>query len=50
VPTIVIGIPTRYEHSAYNWAKLSDVENAIKLTLALLRRLDKDTIASFSQF
>lgn len=50
VPTIVIGIPTRYEHSAYNWAKLSDVENAIKLTLALLRRLDKDTLASFTQF
>lgn len=50
VPTIVIGIPVRYEHSAYNWGSLRDWQAAVDLTVALLKRLDAETIARFTTF
>ncbi len=40
VPTIVIGIPVRYIHTHYGIASCQDLEHAIQLTTALLRRLD----------
>ena len=48
VPTVVVGIPVRYEHSAYNWGSIKDVRAAVKLTIALLDRLDMDLIKSFT--
>lgn len=50
VPTIVIGIPVRYEHSAYNWGSLTDWQAAVDLTVALLKRLDADTLKQFTTF
>jgi putative aminopeptidase FrvX len=46
-PTIVLGIPVRYEHTAYNWAALSDYQNAVKIAVNVLKELDEKTIASF---
>ncbi|WP_461223974.1 M42 family metallopeptidase [Lacticaseibacillus suihuaensis] len=48
IPTIVVGIPVRYEHTAFNYTALNDFQAATQLVNALLRRLDADTIASFS--
>ncbi len=47
VPTIVVGIPVRYIHTHYGMAACSDVENAARLTAAILERLDIDKISSF---
>lgn len=46
-PTIVIGIPVRYEHTAYNWSSLDDFQHAIKLTVEILKDLDADKVTSF---
>jgi putative aminopeptidase FrvX len=46
-PSIVIGVPTRHIHSHSAVADLSDIENATKLMLALLKRLDTKTVQSF---
>ncbi|UQS81780.1 M42 family peptidase [Bombilactobacillus folatiphilus] len=46
-PTIVIGIPVRYEHTAFNWANLDDFNNAVKLAVEILKSLDTTTINSF---
>ncbi|UQS82982.1 M42 family metallopeptidase [Bombilactobacillus thymidiniphilus] len=46
-PTIVVGIPVRYEHTAYNWANLDDFQNAVRLVSQIIASLDEKTIASF---
>ncbi|MEO8286358.1 MAG: M42 family metallopeptidase [Chloroflexota bacterium] len=45
VPSINIGIPTRYIHSATSIANLDDINNASRLITAVLQRLDADTVA-----
>lgn len=47
-PSIVLGIPTRHIHSHVGLLSLQDVENAVKLTVELVRRLNSDTISSFT--
>lgn len=42
IPTLVISIPVRYAHTHYGFSAHSDYENAKKLALALLRRMDKE--------
>ncbi|AKG38212.1 peptidase M28 [Infirmifilum uzonense] len=46
-PSIVIGVPTRHIHSHVSIACLADVENAVKLVVELLKRLDEKTVNSF---
>ena len=48
-PSIVIGIPTRHIHAHNGIIDLVDVNNAIKLILELVKRLDKDTVESFTK-
>ncbi|BDR59564.1 M42 family metallopeptidase [Xylocopilactobacillus apicola] len=48
-PTIVIGIPVRYEHTAYNWASLDDFQNSVRLAASIIQALDADVIKSFSE-
>ncbi|MDG6901679.1 MAG: M42 family metallopeptidase [Nitrososphaerota archaeon] len=48
-PSIVIGVPTRHIHSHAAIVDLSDIENAVKLVVALLQRLDAKTVKSFVQ-
>ena len=44
IPTIVIGIPVRYIHTHYGFAKLSDVEGAVALATALIQSFDSQTL------
>lgn len=45
VPTVVISIPTRYIHSHYAVFNYHDYEHAVQLLLALIKKLDKETVA-----
>lgn len=47
-PTIVIGIPVRYEHTAFNWACLDDFQNAVQLAVKIIQSLDASVINSFN--
>lgn len=47
-PSIVIGVPTRHIHSHVSIAHLSDLENAVRLVVELIKRLDKDRVESFT--
>jgi endoglucanase len=49
-PSIVIGVPTRHIHSHVGILSFEDVENAIKLTLELVKRFDEKTVSSFTSF
>lgn len=44
VPSIVIAVPTRYIHSHYGIVHRDDYENCIKLLVALIKRLDANTV------
>ena len=45
VPTLVIGVPARHIHSHGAIVHRDDVERAIALVTALVRRLDAETVA-----
>ncbi|MBW2526577.1 MAG: M42 family metallopeptidase [Deltaproteobacteria bacterium] len=47
-PSIVLGVPTRHIHSHVGLLSLDDVERCIQLVLAVVRRLDAATVASFT--
>ncbi len=49
-PTIVIGIPVRYEHSPYCFSAYHDYKAAVDLALAIIRDIDEEKLASFKQF
>jgi putative aminopeptidase FrvX len=49
-PSIVIGVPTRHIHSHVGILSFEDVENAIKLTLELVKRFDKKTVSGLTAF
>lgn len=46
-PSIVISVPTRHIHSHSAVADLADIDNAARLVLALVRKLDAKTAESF---
>ncbi|MEM2137278.1 MAG: M42 family metallopeptidase [Candidatus Methanomethylicia archaeon] len=48
-PSIVIGVPTRHIHSHVGVVHKDDVENAVKLIIELLKRLDENTVNSFKE-
>ena len=47
-PSAVITIPTRHIHSHTSLLSLRDVENAIRLTVELIKRLDMETVEGFT--
>ena len=47
VPVIVIGIPVRYIHTHYGMAAHSDVVNAAKLAVEIIKRMNSDVIGTF---
>lgn len=49
-PTIVIGIPVRYEHSPYCFSSYKDYKAAVDLALAIIRDIDKEKLESFKSF
>lgn len=46
VPTIVVGIPVRYIHTAYSIMSLADLKNAIALASAIIEEMDIGIFAS----
>ena len=48
-PSIVIGIPTRHIHAHNGIIDVVDIENAIKLIIELVKRLDKETVEEFTK-
>jgi putative aminopeptidase FrvX len=48
-PSIVISVPTRHIHSHSAVADLTDIDNAVKLVLALVKKLDAKTARDFVQ-
>ncbi len=49
VPSIVIGIPTRYIHSHYGIINREDYDNTLKLLVEFVVGLDSKTVAGFSE-
>ncbi len=47
-PTVVLTVPTRHIHSHVGLLSLKDTENAIRLVIELIKRLDKETVESFT--
>lgn len=47
VPTIVIGIPVRYIHSHYGICTLEDYQNAVRLAIEIVKKLNEETIRKF---
>jgi endoglucanase len=48
-PTVVITVPTRHIHSHVGMLSIKDTENAIRLVLELVKKLDKEKIESFTK-
>jgi len=48
VPTVVLGIPSRHIHSHSSMIHRDDYDQAVKLLVALLKRLNKATVTSFT--
>ncbi len=48
VPSLVIGVPTRYIHSHTGIIHTDDYENAIRLLVAMIQRMDAATVRSFT--
>ena len=48
-PTINIGVPTRYIHSATSMMNLDDFNNAVRLVVAVIKRLDAATVAELKK-
>lgn len=49
VPSINIGVPARYIHSAASIINRDDFDNATRLLVALIKRLDADTVAELKR-
>lgn len=47
--SIVLAIPTRYIHSHQGIIHREDYENAVKLAIALVKKLDADTVAALTR-
>jgi endoglucanase len=48
VPCVALGVPTRHIHSHSGIIRREDYDNTLKLLLALIKRLDQETVASFT--
>ena len=50
VPTIVLGIPTRYIHAHNGVLDLRDYRAAVELTVALARSLDQEAVEALTHY
>ena len=48
-PSVVISVPTRHIHSHVGLFNLEDAENAVKLVIELVKKLDRKTIEGFTR-
>ncbi len=49
VPTVVLGVPTRYIHGHQGFFNISDYENTLKLLNTLVAKLDKETVEGLTK-
>jgi endoglucanase len=49
VPTVVIGVAARHIHSHSSILHRDDFDNAVRLLVAILKRLDEETVAGFTR-
>lgn len=49
VPSLVISVPTRHIHSHESIVDTRDIDNTVKLVIALVKRMDDKTVKSFTQ-
>ncbi len=47
IPTIVLGVPTRYAHTHYGYASFKDYRETVKLAVEIIKRLNWETINNF---
>ena len=47
-PTAVLAVPTRHIHSHVGLVSLKDTENAVRLVIELVKRLDAETVKGFT--
>ncbi len=50
VPTVVLGVPARYIHTANSIIHLEDYVSAVRLVVEAVNRLDAETVEGFSRF
>jgi endoglucanase len=50
VPTVVLGVPTRYIHTHNSMVNINDYINALKLLTTLVPKLTQDVVDSFTDF
>jgi len=50
VPSIVLGVPARYIHSHNAIIDMNDHLHMLSLTIALVRRLDEETVAGLVRY
>jgi putative aminopeptidase FrvX len=48
-PSVVLGVPTRHIHSHVGLCSITDIENTTKLVVELIKKLDKKTVAGFTE-
>lgn len=48
-PSLFIGVPTRHVHSHHGMISLTDVENAVELLVEVIKKLDEETVKSFTE-
>jgi len=48
-PSLFIGVATRYVHSHHSMLDLKDVEDTIQFLIEVIKKLDADTVAKFTQ-
>lgn len=47
VPTLVLGIPTRYVHTHYGYASFLDFQETVDLAVEIIKNIDEDVFDSF---
>jgi putative aminopeptidase FrvX len=50
IPSLVLGVPARYIHSHNSVIDLDDYLNMVTLVIALVRRLDEETVAGLTSY
>ncbi len=48
-PSVVVGVPTRHIHSHVGLFSMADAENCVKLIVEVVKKLDKKTVAGFTE-
>ncbi|MGD2072792.1 MAG: M42 family metallopeptidase [Candidatus Thorarchaeota archaeon] len=49
VPSLVLGVPTRHIHSHHGMLDTDDIEQAVQLLVEVIKRMDEDTVESFTK-